>query len=124
MAMFLFNKRATELNKKLKADSAGLAVQGGDQIANNAVLALREFGVFDIQYNSKQLSKKLFTEADLVVTMTERQKQALPKSKKVVSFLDILGQDILDPFGQDEQAYFNCAQQIESGFDKIFEMLS
>ena len=122
MAMFLFRKHIKN-NKNIQVDSAGLNVQKGDCIAQNAVLTLLKFHVTNVGYNSKQLTKQLFSDADLVVTMTERQKQALPKSDKVVSYFDLTGFDVVDPFMQSEDIYKKCANQIVSGFDKILERL-
>lgn len=120
MAMFLFNQKA---GKGVVADSAGLNVHKFDKIAQNSILALKKFGIENAVYNSKQLNKKLYDEANLVVVMTNEQKRFLPNDKKVVSYFDLTGQDVLDPFGQDERTYFDCANQILSGFNKIFKML-
>lgn len=120
MAMFLFNQKAS---KGFVADSAGLNVHKFDKIAQNSVWALKQFGIENATYNSKQLNKKMFDEANLVVVMTSGQKSFLPKDKKVVSYFDLTGQDVLDPYGQDEQAYLDCANQIMGGFDKILKLL-
>lgn len=122
MAMFLFKEKFKEY-KNLQVDSAGLDVKNGDAIAPNAVLTLSKFNINDVGYNSKQLTKQLFFDADLVVTMTERQKNALPKSDKVVSYLDLTGKDVLDPFMQPQKEYQRCAEQIVSAFDKIITLI-
>lgn len=120
MAMFLFKKFAKENNLTIKADSAGLNVLPGDKINEKAVLSLKNFNIKRIKYYSKQLTKNLFEEASMVITMTDEQKYMLPKNKKVFSFFDIIGKDISDPFGLNQDCYNECAKQLNNGLNSIY----
>ena len=40
-----------------------------------------------------------------------------------MSFKSLLGADIEDPYGQDEQVYMQTAKQIEKGIDVLLEKI-
>ena len=65
----------------------------------------------------------MLDKSDLVVTMTNQQKQHLPKMRKIISLADLIGQDIEDPFMQNLEVYVATAKQIQRALQKIVDYL-
>ena len=55
--------------------------------------------------------------------MTDSQKNKI-NSKKVLSFKSLIGEDVLDPYGLDEEAYFETALQIQKGIEVLIEKIN
>ena len=124
MAAALFNHRFSKY--EMKALSRGLFASGGP-ISENAVEALKRYGVEETPDNnyslhvSANVDSDILEEADLVVAMTSRHALSLIISfpqfaSKVTSFAN----DIPDPFGQDVDTYIKCLSKIDEELTKIF----
>lgn len=120
MSERIMKKKLKELGiKDIKVSSKGLNATG-ENIAENAKLTLKKLKASSANRKSVKLGK-LDTQT-LYVTMTEAQKERLNK-KNVMSFKSLLGADIEDPYGQDEQVYMQTAKQIEKGIDVLLEKI-
>ncbi len=92
-----------------------------ENISENAKIILSEMHASDKDRKAIKLGK--IDNNVLYITMTNAQKKII-NSKKVISFNDLIGQDVLDPFGKDLNAYRNCADQIILGLNKLINKLS
>ena len=93
----------------IKVSSRGLAANG-DNIADNAKKALKKLKASSANRKSMQLKK--VDKDTLYVTMTEKQKEFF-EGANCISFKKLLGFDILDPYGKDEDVYNQTANQIK-----------
>lgn len=100
-----------------------------------AVEVMAERGVDISSHRSHRLTQKDIEGADLVVVMTQSQKEALalefpPAKEKVYLLAELAGrsQEIEDPYGSDSlELYRQCADQIEEllreGYGRLIELL-
>lgn len=127
MAEVIFKSLAIkeDLQTIFKASSAGLHALK-EQISDNSKLALKKLGYTSPKSRlSKQLTKEMLNAADIVFTMTDRQKvQIQPYFKNVYSMSDILGFEINDPYGGNLEEYLKCATDLEKGVKKILHTIS
>lgn len=127
MAEAIFNDRYRELG--FWAESAGIGVIAGQTMAENALLALEEWGIDPGSRKSRQFRARMVREADLVVTMTGLQRdfllQNVPGAKgRILSAADLTGQgDIRDPYGQPLHAYRRVRDQLGSLVHEIYDRL-
>lgn len=120
MAMFLFNKIANERNLNWISDSAGLAAYG-DPINSNSAKSLAKIGIENINYTSKGLNYYMVDEADLIAVMTAEHKNALLNAGVDENKVLVLGKGIPDPYGGDEEVYFNCLEKISEGIEELLK---
>ena len=120
MAMFLFNKIAKERNLNWIADSAGLAAYG-DSINPNSAKSLAKIGIKNIDYTSKSLNYYMVDEADLIAVMTNEHKNALLNAGISPEKIWVLAGGISDPYGGDEEVYFNCLKKISEGIEELLK---
>lgn len=112
MAERLMKKHLKEMKvKDVKVCSKGLRALG-DNIAENAKLALKDKGAQCTNRKSKKLGK--IEPKTIYVTMTDAQKSQIA-SKNVISYSDLIGRQVCDPYGQDLQAYKACCDQLDEG---------
>ena len=105
--------------KSIKVSSRGLRATG-ENIADNAKLALKKLGASASNRKSVKLGK--LDKNTLYVTMTQSQQMML-EGGKVISFKMLLGFDIADPYGQDLDTYMITARQIEDGVDVLLDKI-
>lgn len=105
--------------KNIKVSSRGYAASG-ENIADNAKKALKTLGASAANRRSVKLKK--IDPQTLYVTMTERQKEWI-KGGKVISFAALVGHDILDPYGCDEQVYLETALELNQGIKVLIEKI-
>ena len=97
--------------KDIKVVSKGLNAKG-ENIAENAKFVLKKKGALASNRKSVKLGK--IDDKTIYVTMTESQKHQI-SSKQVMSFKDLIGYEISDPYGGDKDIYQDCCDQIEEG---------
>lgn len=121
MAEGFLNHIANTKKLDIIASSAGLYVPGGSFVSDNSVKTMLEFGIDISKHVPKQLNAELIKSADIIITMTEYQKNTiinlLPEfSSKVYTLMDI-GEttEVVDPFGSGIEMYKQCADLIYSG---------
>ena len=128
---------AKGISKEFKLDinflSAGTHAAVGQGATPVAVDVLKKMFQTDISaHRARQVQKEFLEVSDLVLTMTEAQKEQLIKlypeyKDKVASLAEFASekQDIADPFGQSAEVYAQTAAMIESYFTKgLLKILS
>ena len=98
--------------KSVKIESAGLNVEQDAKITDNARKALSDIGIKNVKHKARPLTKEMCKNA-CVICMTSSHKQRLQGIKNLFSAGDLIGEDILDPYGGDLAVYKNCLKQIE-----------
>lgn len=120
MAAALFNKIAMERDLDVRIESAGLFAGVGDKASQNAVHAMKNYGIDLTGHRAKNVTAELLEKCDLVLTMTASHKMALVQyaGDKVYTLCEFAGfdGDIPDPYGGNEETYKKCA-------DKLYEVL-
>lgn len=128
MAEFLASKilRHLNLEDKFEVSSAGLAAFPGAPASPGACAVLSREGIDVSDHRARQLTEEMVHSADLILTMTAAQKQHLvdlfPEDAEKIFILKEFAQgsppdteeslDIIDPFGQPESVYQECADEL------------
>lgn len=113
-------------NENINIFSRGILGNGANasQFAIEAVLKYK----LDLEnHKSKTISKEDFDSANLILTMTNEQKDLLsyvfPNSQNklftIYEYVMQKNKDIEDPFGKDFSAYLNCANELFDLIEKI-----
>lgn len=132
----MIKKHYPDKLKDIKVMSAGVAARDGDKASPNAIRAMEELGIDLALHNATQLTAELISEADLILTMTQRHRDMVlimnPGARDKVYTLieyahdgqqDQAGLDIEDPFGGSVEVYRKCAAQIKRALDILIEKL-
>lgn len=101
--------------------SAGISVGGSETAEKNAILAASELGT-DLKYHIPvQLTAEMLENADIIAVMTQTHKLYLPKSDKIKTVSELVGEkfDIADPYGGELETYRQCAAQIKKLIDEM-----
>ena len=121
MAERVFKGLLKKKEIKVSVCSKGLEANG-DNITRNAKEVLKERG-----YNSRDRKSVGFGKIDketLYVTMTQKMTSKI--NGKVISMKDLIGEDVLDPYGYGIEIYRQTLNQIEKGclvlLDKILKV--
>ncbi len=105
--------------KNIKVSSRGINANG-DNITENAKKALKRLGASGVNRKSVKLGK--VDSKTLYVTMTKAQKLSLGQGK-IISFAELVGKDVLDPYGQEEKVYYETAQELEKGIEILLKKI-
>ncbi len=115
----------------VQAASAGLTAAAGEPATANAVAAAAQQGLRLSNHRSRRLTAAMVQEADLVLTMTARHKEAvlsaLPTvADKVYTFTEYAGftGDITDPYGGDLIRYEQCFAAMQQCIKGIWQKFS
>lgn len=124
MAEFLFKDYLKQ--KKRSGDftvsSAGLEAGKNDVMTKQADEALSVLGVkHNADRKAKLFTVKMSLDTDLIIGMTDEHAMRTG-SDNAVSYSELIGSPIYDPFGRSTQVYLDCATQMRSGFDRILEL--
>jgi protein-tyrosine phosphatase len=111
--------------REVEVSSAGLLDMQGASADTIARQILQENGIDDEGHQSRLVNEEMIAEADLIVTMEERQLQrigdwypeAIPKLRLLKSYLPDIGsaetaQDVRDPYRRDIFYYRLCFAEI------------
>ena len=138
MAEFIFKHLLSELDgaaSKIKVRSGGIGSHARDDsiFSLDAKLTLKDYGITPSEdFLSRDLNTHtdMVEDADLIITMTEVQKERLQMLKEVegknVSLLkEFVGDEgeILDPRGQGDLEYDACYKEIKDCLDKMVDMI-
>lgn len=99
----------------LRVISAGTLAHSGAPAAEEAVEALKKFGVDLSRHRSRQLTPELIHEADVIYCMTGAHLQAVLAMSPAADGKSVLldpGGDIEDPMGSDLTTYQRCAERL------------
>ena len=111
--------------------SAGLFASEGRPASPLAVAAIREQGIDISQHRSTQLREEFILEADLILTMTSRQRDYLLEwfpaaAAQIFTLSEFTGDasgEVIDPYGQDLQAYRRSSAQIKYLVDRLLNKI-
>ena len=123
--------------KNVKISSAGLKAKNGDLLNPKSAQTLLEKGIACEEFAAKKVNKKLLKESFAIVCMTEKQKEILMELRwkalreageeeienNVYSFFELVGYEILDPYGRDLDCYRYVFQLLEGGMSALIEKL-
>ena len=107
--------------KDITVSSAGIYARG-EKVSSNSTYAMQDIGVDISSHISRPLTKEMIEKAERIYTMTASHKSLLIQlgvDKNKLFTLDET--DVIDPFGQDLNAYRKCRNQITTAIDKIFK---
>ncbi len=109
------------------AFSRGIAAVEGDPISENAVFALRFFGIESTPDNgyeghrAKNVTEADMESADMVVTMTGRHTAALIFAfPRFAGKVKTMVRPVFDPYGGDKEAYKRALCDIKASLDAMF----
>lgn len=112
------------------AESAGLAALAGAPPTAEAVEVLRELGLDHTDHRARSIDPALLAAADLVVTMTEAQRDHLRRlapdaAEHIRSLAEASGLpgDVDDPFGGDVDRYRETRKQLSSRIIALWDKL-
>ena len=105
--------------KNIKVSSRGINANG-ENITANAKIVLKKMGASGA--NRKSIKLKKIDPTSLYVTMTDTQKKILGQGK-IISFSALVGNDISDPYGQNEEIYLKTAKEIYKGIQVLLEKI-
>ena len=113
------------MKKKLKTKkipdvrvcSKGLYANG-ENINDNAKVVLKEYKALASNRKSQQLKKT--DNETLYIAMTEGMKDKI-KAKKVITIKSLVGNDVIDPFGQSIEVYRQTAKEILKAVEKLIQ---
>lgn len=97
--------------EQIKVCSKGLRANA-ENITENAKKVLRYNGLSSL--NRKSVKLKKIDKNTLYIVMTNKMKSFVD-SKKLISFEDLIGQEVIDPYGQDESVYQKTFVLLEKG---------
>ncbi len=136
MAQALMNKKIQERfgsrfpngEIPITAYSAGVAAYGGDPASPGACQAIQAYGTNLDQHGSCQLSLEMVEQADVILTMGSRHRQAIasqwPSVASKVHMISPDGSEIIDPFGGPLEAYERCVSQLDQHTDYWIEQIN
>lgn len=123
----------------INVSSAGISTFEGDSANEKAIYTLRNKGIDIKSHKSRQITKEIIENSDLILTMTKSHKRmilnALPEYLNKIFTIkeyvyinnneELTGKnlDIADPYGLDYNIYEKCAAEIEENLKKIIEIL-
>ena len=126
MAECITEYQAKLHNVPVDVSSAGISAFPGQAASENAIKVMSEYGLVLRNHISRQISEKMLSEADLILTMTKAQKGTLISNfpvykEKIFTLTEYVGDsnDILDPFGSDIIVYRECAMQLTEAVMKL-----
>ncbi len=129
MAAAIMNKIAKENDMDVEANSAGIFAESGSGASENAIKAMRFYGISLKDHKSTQLSESMINDADLILTMTEGQRAMIEgyAPDKIFSIYGFFGYgdyEITDPYGGDLEEYEQVAEELNDILVDLAEALA
>ncbi len=140
MAEAIFRRIAENLGLvKLKVCSAGVRAKKGDSLNEKSAQVLRENALSLNEFSAKKIDKRTLQKSFAVICMTDKQRdfimdmrwQALREKEmdveeienNVYSFSELVGYEVLDPYGKDIDCYRYVYQLLTGGMQTIMDKL-
>ena len=127
MAAALFNKIAMERDLDVRIESAGIFAHDGEPASNEAIIAMKRYGIDLLGHHAQSINTELIEKSDLILTMTAAHKMVLESAAggKVFTLCEYAGldDDIEDPYGGDVKEYEECAEKLYKALEKVAEKL-
>ena len=105
--------------EKFETRSGGLCAYPGEKASEGAIYAAEKNGLSLIDHRSKCISLDDILWSDLIICLSPSHKSAIDaflKEQNIEKQVEVLGNGISDPFGQDNSYYESCFQEIKSAF--------
>ena len=132
MAQELFNTLAEDRGLPFRAQSAGTAALEGRPMAENALVALEEVGIYPEPHRARRVSAAMVEEAELVLAMTPQHAatvrrlggdpprgiHALPEYATGAA-----AEGIPDPYGLTMAAYRSTLRQLYQYVERVADRL-
>ena len=114
MAEKIFNNIAKKQKLKIKAESAGIYANVGEDISAGAIKSLKKLRIRNVKHKSQQFFLDNLYNYDYCVAVTQEIKNYIGKFNNVFCFQDFVSgaTDIVDPFGQNQEVYDLTLKQI------------
>lgn len=130
MAEALFRQLAAKRGIVVEVSSAGLAAVDAQPATEKARAVLDEPEQL-ASHQARQVNRQLIEDADLVLTMTIAQRNQLRslfpaqaiKVAALKEYVEGRAEDVVDPFGGNEEIYFATRQEIERLVTKLAEII-
>jgi protein-tyrosine-phosphatase len=130
MAMGLLRSMVEDSSDQWKIESAGVWDMGGQQVAANTQLILKERGIDLNDHTSRTVSGTMLSEFNLVLVMEDIHKEVLKLAfpeytDRIYMLSEMVGEfyDIVDPIGGSLADFEETALEMEriltEGFEKI-----
>ncbi|MFI3206146.1 MAG: low molecular weight phosphatase family protein [Clostridia bacterium] len=125
MAEGLFRQmiKGTVLEGNAVCMSAGLSSTNGENIAENAVIALEEIGVDISDYKSRRFSSKEISMWDCYFSMGDTHSYILEKAGIPHDKIYTPKEGIIDPYGLEVEDYRVCREQLINELKSFIEKL-
>lgn len=122
--------KQNNLTENINVSSVGIYASGYSPASDLAQLTMKSQGMDLSLHTSRQVTRQSLQSAQLVLTMTVAQKQALlqldpTQNNKIFTLCEFVGQagDVSDPFGGDLDVYHDCAQQLTTLIDMAWKKI-
>ncbi|PKM57026.1 MAG: protein tyrosine phosphatase [Firmicutes bacterium HGW-Firmicutes-3] len=117
-------------NKKAIILSRGVSVNLEEPANMSAVKAMEKKHISIKDHKSKRFDSKEVTDNMLILTMTSRHEAFLKyhypmledKIYSLLAYINMTG-NVEDPYGLDQEAYDQCADQLENAIGKLMDQL-
>ncbi|MBI5243451.1 MAG: hypothetical protein HY922_07150 [Elusimicrobia bacterium] len=128
MAQYLLNKMAADRSlSDWEALSSGIAAERYFGVPAEALKALGERGVQDVQHTPRLVTRELMRWADVVLGMAavhidvlhDQFSEHIPKTHLFLDYAGLGERDVDDPIGQSEKVYLRARDLIEAGLEGI-----
>ena len=133
----LLNERGGKF-QKIRVSSAGLYAYPGAPASTEAVETMRGYGVNLSSHLARELAREELAAADLILTMTNAQKEQIIKIdpgvkgrtfvlREYIKAHNPAGKDrwdVPDPFGQPLAVYQQCAADLEKDLRALIDLLA
>ena len=138
MAELIFKEKITQLGLTvLQISSAGLQVDKKSKMNEKTAQVLMEKGFQPLSFTSKQITEKMLVQSLAVVCMTDVQRDILMDMRwkalsavgeenienNVYSFRDVVGYEIVDPYGKDIECYRYVYELIAGGMSALIDKI-
>ena len=125
MAESIFRAKARAAGRDdLEAASAGLMCYPGEDMSENARLALGSMGIEAGEHKARQFTLDMLDEYDLILTMTASHKAVIGQHDNVFSLAEFVGgRDVSDPYGGDIEVYKATALELDQAIEKVINRL-
>lgn len=125
MAMALFRLKNTDI----QAESAGIFAENGQPATSEAIAVCARLGADLSAHASRRLTHLIAENADIMITMTQAQKDQLLLARypaeKIFTLSELTGipGGIPDPYGLGEEAYRHTASMLSLHIEVLNQVL-
>ncbi|MBE7030521.1 MAG: low molecular weight protein arginine phosphatase [Ruminococcaceae bacterium] len=115
----------------INVDSAGINVYVSTEASENAIQVMRDMDIDISDHMSRQVTREDIEEADIILGMTPSHRNVLidlypqyaDKFHTLKEYAFGIDEAISDPFGEDIEAYAECATEISEAIEAVFQKI-